>query len=130
MLNIVHKKNNPKNPLFEIFSYFWSTVSGVALTLYLYVLLDGNDAGIFDIQRDEKNVGVLVLKERLDREKAGLYTLTIRYKLSLHYLSTLFKSHSPSSTTRPWIIHPYFSNHTHRQVQTVPALFIHTIIKG
>jgi len=42
-------------------------------------VIEGNDAGIFDIQRDEKNVGVLVLKERLDREKAGLYTLTIRY---------------------------------------------------
>jgi hypothetical protein len=43
------------------------------------ICLDGNDAGIFDIQRDEKNIGVLMLRERLDREKAGLYTLTIRY---------------------------------------------------
>jgi hypothetical protein len=91
VLNIVHKKEKKiqKIPLLKNV-FFWSTVSGIALTLYLYVLLDGNDAGIFDIQRDEKNVGVLVLKERLDREKAGLYTLTIRYKLSLHNASLLF----------------------------------------
>ena len=48
--------------------------------LILHITLDGNDAGIFDIQRDEKNVGVLMLRERLDRERAGLYTLTIRYR--------------------------------------------------
>jgi hypothetical protein len=61
---------------------------------------------------------VLVLKERLDREKAGLYTLTIRYNPSLnyssllfiltikynpylHYSSLLFKSYSPSGTNCP-----------------------------
>lgn len=43
-----------------------------------YAIINGNDAGIFDIQRDDKNVGVLMLRERLDRERAGLYTLTIR----------------------------------------------------
>jgi hypothetical protein len=101
VLNIVHKKS----PFKICFLIFWSTVSVVALTLYLHVLLDGNDAGIFDIQRDEKNVGVLVLKERLDREKAGLYTLTIRYKLSLYYSFVLFKSYSPSGTNCPCIIH-------------------------
>jgi hypothetical protein len=119
-------------------------------------VLDGNDAGIFDIQRDEKNVGVLVLKERLDREKAGLYTLTIRYNPSLNYSSLLFKSYSPSGTNCPCIIHPHCkkrlvtsrlgtgksltfflhyilfksfstSGHTLHQVQTVPALLIPTI---
>ena len=39
---------------------------------------DGNDDGVFVIERDENNRGIISLQKRLDREIAGLYTLTIK----------------------------------------------------
>ena len=49
------------------------------LFIYKYILIkDGDKDEIFGIERDEKNIGVLVVRKRLDREKSGLYTLTIR----------------------------------------------------
>ena len=42
-----------------------------------YAIIDGNNEDIFEI-RSEDNIGNLYLRKRLDREEAGLYTLTIR----------------------------------------------------
>jgi len=43
-----------------------------------YAIIFGNDDNVFNIARDENNKGVITLNERLDREKSGLHTLTIK----------------------------------------------------
>ena len=43
-----------------------------------YAIIFGNDDGIFNIERDEENVGIITLNKRLDREVSGLHTLTIK----------------------------------------------------
>ena len=48
------------------------------LVLYQYLLSDGNDNGVFGISRDDQNRGIITLDKRLDREKSGLHTLTIK----------------------------------------------------
>ena len=43
-----------------------------------YAIIYGNDEGIFTIERDVNNKGILKLQKRLDRERGGLHTLTIK----------------------------------------------------
>ena len=43
-----------------------------------YAIIYGNDEGIFSIERDTNNRGILKLQKRLDRERGGLHTLTIK----------------------------------------------------
>lgn len=43
-----------------------------------YAIVHGNDDGIFSIETDLYNRGILVLKKRLDREESGLHILTIK----------------------------------------------------
>ena len=49
----------------------------ISKKIYRYYL-DGNDEGIFGIERDENNKGVITLTKRLDREKSGMHVLTIK----------------------------------------------------
>jgi len=43
-----------------------------------YAIIYGNDNGVFGISRDDQNRGIITLDKRLDREKSGLHTLTIK----------------------------------------------------
>jgi len=43
-----------------------------------YAIIYGNDDGVFGISRDDQNRGIITLEKRLDREKSGLHTLTIK----------------------------------------------------
>jgi len=43
-----------------------------------YAIIYGNDNGIFGINRDDQNRGIITLEKRLDREMKGLHTLTIK----------------------------------------------------
>ena len=43
-----------------------------------YAIIFGNEENVFAINRDEENRGIITLNKRLDREKAGLHTLTIK----------------------------------------------------
>ena len=43
-----------------------------------YAIIFGNEENVFAINRDEQNRGIITLNDRLDREKAGLHTLTIK----------------------------------------------------
>ena len=43
-----------------------------------YAIIYGNEDGIFGIQRDSASRGLITLERRLDREQAGLHSLTVR----------------------------------------------------
>ena len=45
---------------------------------FISFVLDGNDEGIFGIERGENNQGIIKINKRLDREHKGLFTLTIK----------------------------------------------------
>ena len=60
-----------------------TTPSSVSLKYFLVIIeemltLDGNDDGVFGIERDENNKEIISIKKRLDREQGGLHVLSIK----------------------------------------------------